>query len=629
MNVFYNMWNKIKEKVQKMLEPKAIEQAIRVAPTISDKMFNAITLWSEMYEDNPPWLKNPTRDDPRRVVSLGLPALIASEKARLATLEMESEITTPVKEVEKENPDYQPPSINDETGEISMGVGQTTIKEDVPIGNTDRAEFLNEEYKVLKRHIRRQLEYGIAKGGLVIKPYIVLDDDFDSAERSNSSNTEREESKSKDTTYNNKKRHIDNNLDAETKNKYHAHFEFDFVQADNFYPLSFNANGNMVEAAFIQRRVDKEFVYSRLEYHKLEGRNVVVKNFAYRKNNRMVDLTTPSRLEVDLGQEVPLSSVPEWADLQPEVTIEGVDRLLFAYFRMPEANTIDTHSPLGVSAYSRVVNLIKDADYQYSRLLWEYEGGELAIDVDRDALKLVTDAEGNDITRLPTMQERLFRKVDLNAEDTYNVFAPELRDASMTNGLNTILMRIEDAIGLSRGTISGDPQFISTEAKTATEMKILKQRSYSTNADIQQALEDALKETIYVMDVYASLYEVTAEGKYEVSFEWDDSILVDSESELTKRLSLINAGLASKLEVRMWYFGETENQAKAALQKIDEENKRAIETNMMAQSQLGQIAQEQSFKGLEKDPATKQMQLKQEATAKTAAQNTKNQKNNE
>ena len=604
-----------------MIGPKTIEQAIRVSPTISAKMANAITLWSEMYEDNPPWLKKATKESPTRVVSLGLPALIASEKARLATLEMESEITTPVKEVEKENPDYQPPSIDEATGQISMGVVETTIKVDEPIGNTERAEFLNEEYKKLKKHIRRQLEYGIAKGGLIIKPYVILHDDFkSSSDSANKVGSTSENSKSTNTTYNNKKIHYQDNLNSDITDKYKAEIEFDFVQADDFYPLSFDANGKIVEAAFIQRRIDKEYTYSRIEYHRLDGKTVTVKNYAYRKdNNTISSMTTPSSLEIDLGTEVPLSSVPEWADLQPEVEIEGVDRLLFAYFKMPEANTIDTKSPLGVSAYSRVVNLIKDADYQYSRLLWEYEGGELAIDVDRDALKLVTDANGNDITRLPIMQERLFRKVDLNAEDTYQVFAPELRDASMTNGLNTILMRIEDATGLSRGTISGDPQFISTEAKTATEMKILKQRSYSTNADIQQALEDALKDAVYVMDVYCSLYKITPEGKYEISFEWDDSILVDSESELTKRLQLINAGLASKLEVRMWYFGETENQAKAALQKIDEENKRAIETNMMAQSQLGQVAQQQSFKGLEKDPATKNNQLKQEADAKQAA----------
>ena len=610
----------LKGVIKRMLGNKTIEQAIKVSPTISSKMSNAITLWSEMYEDNPPWLKNPTKESPTRVVSLGLPSLIASEKARLATLEMESEITTPVKEVEKENPDYVPPSIDKVTGQISMGVGETTIKVDEPIGNTERADFLNEQYKKLKKHIRRQLEYGIAKGGLIIKPYVILHDDFNStSDSANDVGNKSETSKSVNTTYNSKKLHYNNNLNTETKDKYKADIEFDFVQADDFYPLSFDANGKIVEAAFIQRRIDKDYTYSRIEYHRLDGKQVTVKNFAYRKSNDTVNLTSPSRLEVDLGVEVSLTAVPEWADIQPEVVIENVDRLLFAYFKMPEANTIDTKSPLGVSAYSRVVNLIKDADYQYSRLLWEYEGGELAIDVDRDALKLVTDANGNDITQLPIMQERLFRKVDLNAEDTYQVFAPELRDASMTNGLNTILMRIEDATGLSRGTISEEPQFASAEAKTATEMKILKQRSYSTNADIQSALEDALIDTVYVMDVYSTLYQITPEGKYEISFEWDDSILVDAESELTKRLQLINAGLASKLEVRMWYFGETENQAKVALQKIDEENKRAIETNMMAQSQLGQIAQEQSFKGLEKDPATKNNQLKQEADAKQAA----------
>ena len=47
---------------------------------------------------------------------------------------------------------------------------------------------------------------------------------------------------------------------------------------------------------------------------------------------------------------------------------------------------------------------------------------------------------------------------------------------------------------------------------------------------------------------------------------------------------------------------------------------------MMAQSQLGQIAQNQEFKGLEKDPATKTNQLKQEADAKSATAKVKTNK---
>jgi hypothetical protein len=119
---------------------------------------------------------------------------------------------------------------------------------------------------------------------------------------------------------------------------------------------------------------------------------------------------------------------------------------------------------------------------------------------------------------------------------------------------------------LSRGTIS---DVNTQEAKTATELKILKQRSFATNADIQTALQDALSDVVYVMDVYCTLYEVTPPGEYEVSFEWDDSILVDSESELSKRITLMQNGLASKLETRMWYFGETENQARAAMMQIE------------------------------------------------------------
>ena len=328
----------------------------------------------------------------------------------------------------------------------------------------------------------------------------------------------------------------------------------------------------------------KERVYIRLEYHKLEKRRVTVRNFAFESTDMSLATSNNLKSATNLGTSIPLSAVPEWASLQETTVIEDVDRLLFAYFRMPEANTVDPYSPLGVSGYSRVVQLIKDADMQYSRLLWEFEAGEMAIDVDRDALKFVTEADGTRHSVNPEKQQRLFRKVDLNTEETYNVFAPGLRDTSIVHGLNTIFQRIEDACGISRGTISEITNYYTQEAKTATELKIIKQRSYATNVDIQVALQDALEDLVYVMDVYCTLYEVTPDGEYEVSFEWDDSIIVDSESELSKRITLMQNGLASKLETRMWYFGETENQAKTALQQVDKEAVQAMIQNAQAAS---------------------------------------------
>jgi A118 family predicted phage portal protein len=262
---------------------------------------------------------------------------------------------------------------------------------------------------------------------------------------------------------------------------------------------------------------------------------------------------------------------------------------MFAYFKMPEANTIDTYSPLGVSGFDKAKGLIEEADKQYSRLLWEFEGGELAIDIDRDALRdtAMRDGNGNIVVtqKMGSLQQRLYRPIDLgNDNDTYNVFSPNLRDASLINGLNTILMRIEDVTGLSRGTISDASSAVE---RTATELKILKQRSYQTNADIQKALQDALDDLIYVMDVYCDLYNITPQGDYEVSYEWDDSILVDVEAELGKRITLMQNGIDSKLELRMWYHGETEKQAREALLKVQEENRLAVEENIATQFAIG------------------------------------------
>lgn len=594
MSVFQKLVGGIK-KMFGMKEIEQIEQIISVKPAISQDMTNAIMLWGEMYENRAPWLKSPKPGFPERVVSLGLPSLIASEKARMTTIEMESEVTPPMKDVEKTNPDYQAPGV-DENGNITMGSGSMTITESEPDGPTERAEFLNKQYKKLKKQIRRQLEYGIAKGGLIIKPYVVK---YDSAEPSFATDSTMDKKKDTDGSVADSK---DDTLSSEDPlPKYDI--EFDFIQADRFYPLSFDNNGKITEAAFTQQKVDKDKLYTRIEYHKLDGRSVTVKNYAFVADNiRYKREGYIKHSNGDFGKSCELGEVAEWASLAPSVTIDNVDRPLFAYFKMPEANTVDPYSPLGVSGFSRAVSLIKDADEQYSRLLWEYEGGEMAIDVDRDALKMNeyrAIAEGKATTEVPSKQERLFRKVDLNSEETYNVFAPTLRDASIINGLNTILMRIEDACGLSRGTIS---EYVSGEARTATEMKILKSRSYETISDIQTALEDTLRDSVYIMDVLCTLYRITPAGRYEISFEWDDSILVDSDSELEKRLSLINAGISSKLETRMWYFGETENQAKAALQQIDDEKKASMETNITAQQELGDIAQGKDFTGNNNNP---------------------------
>ena len=112
-----------------MISPKTVEQVLHITPAISNEMANAIELWGDMYEGNAYWLHEPTSEDPSAVRSLGLAQFIASEKARTALLEFESEITTPTKEVEVDNPDYVAPGTVDEFGVPQFDTQPKTIKE--------------------------------------------------------------------------------------------------------------------------------------------------------------------------------------------------------------------------------------------------------------------------------------------------------------------------------------------------------------------------------------------------------------------------------------------------------------------------------------------------------------------
>lgn len=464
--MFRKLFNAIRQVVRKIFSKKNIEEAMKIDLPVSDEMTEAIELWSQMYKDKAPWLDDNTK-------SLNLASAIAGELARLATIEMKSEITA------KEN------------------------------SSSERAEYLNEQYQKVINDIRTTTEYAAALGGLIFKPYI----------------------------------------DGEN-------IAVDYVLADEFIPVKYDSAGNITAVIFIERIRKGRKIYTRLEYHDLLKEGYYISNTAYVNENG----------DEALGYQVPLTEVDEWADLEPEILLTNVEKPLFGYLKMPMANTTDPRSPLGVSVYARAVDLIKEADKQYSRILWEYEGSELAIDASIDCFKL--DQNGNPV--LPIGKERLFRTLDYDIDgekaEPFKIFSPAIRDESLFNGLNKLLQRIEFACGLAYGTLS-DVQLVE---KTAEEIKVSKQRSYSTVVDIQKAIKIALTDLVYAMDVYVTLGELAPAGEYDISFEFDDSLVVDSKTEQAIMLQEVSAGLIKPEIYLMRRYGVSEEQARKMMPSVDE-----------------------------------------------------------
>lgn len=87
------------------------------------------------------------------------------------------------------------------------------------------------------------------------------------------------------------------------------------------------------------------------------------------------------------------------------------------------------------------------------------------------------------------------------------------------------------------------------------------------------------------MDKYADLYNLAPGGEYEVSFDWDDSVIADTETQLQQRLLMLNNGMMSKIEMRMWFFGETRAQAEKALQEVQQEKVSEMQALWLSSSQ--------------------------------------------
>ena len=61
-------------------------------------------------------------------------------------------------------------------------------------------------------------------------------------------------------------------------------------------------------------------------------------------------------------------------------------------------------------------------------------------------------------------------------------------------------------------------------------------------------------------------------GAPEISFKWDDSIIIDRQTEMVQWQSELQLGLRSKVEYRQHFYGEDEATAQQAIAAIQQES---------------------------------------------------------
>ena len=383
---------------------------------------------------------------------------------------------------------------------------------EISIDHDDVKELVDDVFKNNKfdKKFQDYLEYSFAHGGMVIKPYIE-----------------------------------DNKI------------KLSFVTAESFIPISWK-NDSIYEAVFPYEFKRRDKKYTHLEWHLWEDDTYIIKNEVYESQNG-----------TDLGVKVSLKTF--FPGLEEEVSIKGLKRSIFTYFKPNTANNIDTDSPLGISLFANALDTMKTIDIAFDSFNREFRLGKKRIIVPESMVKVVYDADGKPQRYFDASDETYESFNTGNMDDAkIHDISVELRVEEHVSAINALLNLFAMQTGFSAGAFTFNGQTM----KTATEVVSEQSKTFKSKQSHEVIIEAALQELVGSIVAIAELYNlIKAPKEFEVTVTFDDSIAEDKESEINKQVLLVNSELQSKKRAIIEIFGVTEDEALEIMKEIQEDIK--------------------------------------------------------
>lgn len=338
---------------------------------------------------------------------------------------------------------------------------------------------------------------------------------------------------------------------------------WDFILPGDFGITKKDDDGNITGAIFASFTVQNGVGYTRLEYHRFDGVTESKKKI-YKVTNRAFRNQGEVNGEVILGAEVPLDKVDEWAYIEPEVSIEGLEAPLFAHFRIPGSNTKDSESPLGLSAFANAITELEAIDVAISRKNDEVEDSRHITFVGQTLIKF---ADGHGI-KLPRFVQGLSMGVSDSEKSAIHEHTPTLLTEERIKDINFNLSLAGVKCGFSEGVFVMDGQ---TGMITATQVESDDRDTIQTIKSDRDALKDAISQAISGADVMATLYGQSPNGEYEIAFNFGD-ITYNYEEDKAAWQGYVSRGWAPKWLYFVKFEGMSEEDAKAMVAEAEQAN---------------------------------------------------------
>lgn len=330
-------------------------------------------------------------------------------------------------------------------------------------------------------------------------------------------------------------------------------FRFVVVPRYNILVFGRDAEGNMTDIGTVERSAAGNAYYTLLERRTVDENGfLTIQNRLFRSYN-----------QENLGQEVPLNSIPMYEQLEPEYTFtKPVGSIGLVSLQMPMTNCVDG-SPDCVSVYAAAVGLIHNINRNEAQLNGEFDRGESRIIVSADMLAKKKDGS-------KVLQDHVFVGLDEDQETVgITTFSPALREASFLARKQEYLRNVENVIGLKRGLLSE----VEAAERTATEITSSAGEYNLTVIDFQRMWEKTINEALRLCGVLGQLYKVP--GAHEVPedaavINWGNGVLYDEEKTWADYKDMVAKGLL-KPEIAMGWRFNMPTKTEADLKKIREQ----------------------------------------------------------
>lgn len=323
----------------------------------------------------------------------------------------------------------------------------------------------------------------------------------------------------------------------------------DYIRADMIYPLSWD-NDKVLECAFASQKVistgDKPETVYYVQLHKKEPNGWRIRNVMLNKSG--YDLPLPDGMQ----EESPVSPVP-----------------LFQIVRPNTINTADFDSPLGASVFADAMEQLADCDIVWDSYINEFILGKKRLMVPMSLAKLMMhkDEAGNErLDPLFDPNDALFYVYEADADSAQKPIELDmnLRTESHDQGLQRCIDTLSKKCGLGVGRYRFDQDGV----KTATEVISAKSDLYQSLKRHEKTFGDAI---VGMVKALAFLSGISPE--IDVSVQFDDSIIEDTNATLDRCIKRVNNGLMSKKDAIMEIDGVDEEEALRRLDAIHQEQR--------------------------------------------------------